>query len=343
MRRALCVALTLTVILGMSWGCSQAAPTVVPPKPAAVSTAPTVAPPAGPTSAVPAAPAAKVKRGGILVSASDIILKTLDPIKDPAGADISRLLIFESLVRYDVVDYKAGKSELKPELAESWQQVDPKTVVLKLQKGVKFHDGSNFDAAAAKWSLERMGEDPKSLSKALAANFASLEVVDSYTLKINYKTPSAISVLNLTSATDGTGSVGPLIVSKAQLDKLGEDGFASNPSGTGPMKFDEWKRDQEVSVKKFEGYWRKGADGQPLPYLDGLRDRSISQAATAFRTKFLPVLKFVETFRTVPHVQDSFFKKNNLCVNWNAIFYFLSSHKTITNNAIFITKKSQTG
>ncbi len=189
------------------------------------------------------------------------------------------IALFEPLLRYAVVDFKEGKQDFVPQLAESWERIDPKTIVFKLQKGVKFHDGSDFNAAVAKWSLERMGNRPKSLSKMLAENFASLEVVDPYTLRINYKAPSALQLLNLTTGTAGTGAVGPGIVSKAYLEKVGEEVFHTQPSGTGAMKLVEWRKDSEIILTKFENYWKKGADGQPLPYLDGIRSRLILDPA----------------------------------------------------------------
>jgi peptide/nickel transport system substrate-binding protein len=221
----------------------------------------------------------KVKRGGTLVTATTSFPPAADPLFDTLGQTLKEMALYESLLRYAVVDFKQGKLELKPELAESWQQPDPKTVILKLRKGVKFHDGSDLDAEVVKWSLQRMGSHPKSLSKRLADNFASLEVNDPQTLKITYKATSALNLLNLTPATGGTGSVGPVIVSKAQWDKLGEEEFRVKPSATGPMKLVDWKRDQEFVLTKFDQYWRDGVDGRKLPYLDGIRYRLIPDTA----------------------------------------------------------------
>lgn len=170
-------------------------------------------------------------------------------------------LMYNSLLGY--VNEKGDNFELRPELAESWEIVNPTTIVLKLRKGVKFHDGSDFNADVAKWNIERM-QGPKSGAKIHVANIKSVDVVDDYTIRLNLSAPTAPLLTNLT-ATD----MFPFIVSKAQAEKYG-DQFGQHPSGTGPFQFVNWVKDQSVNVKRFDGYWEKGADGKPLPYLDGV-------------------------------------------------------------------------
>ncbi len=286
------LAIITAVVLVLLVGCAPPQPTAAPTKPSAPAPATAAPPPSAatsapaaaakaivPTAAPTAVPAPKVKRGGTLVFAAATHPSSMDPLYETIGQHLKEIALFEPLLRFAVTDFQKGTQELVPYLAESWERNSPTTITFKLRKGVKFHDGSDFNAEAAKWSLERMGNRPKSLSKMLAENFASLEVVDPYTLRINYKNASALQLLNLTTATAGTGAVGPGIVSKAYLDKEGEEVFNTKPSGTGPMKFVEWRKDAEISVAKFDGYWKKGADGQPLPFLDGIRSRLILDPA----------------------------------------------------------------
>lgn len=65
------------------------------------------------------------------------------------------------------------------------------------------------------------------------------------------------------------------LISKAAFDSLGEEKSQSQPVGSGPMQFVQWQRDDRVTLKKWDKYWMKGADGQPLPYLDGYIERFI--------------------------------------------------------------------
>ncbi len=285
MRTLLKAGAAALILVGLG-ACAQPAAPAATPKSEIKTVAPAVAT-AAPAAAAPIATGpsltavAAVKRGGVLVISRSNQPSSMDPIYDTNANHLNQMAIFEALLRYQLVDEKTGKNELKPWLAESWDMPDPNTVVLKLRKGVKFHDGSDFNAEAAKWSLERMGKAEKSLSKTFAANFASLEVLDPYTLKIAYKQASAIALLNLTVATGGTGSIGPAIVSKAYIDKVGEEAFRTSPSATGPMKVKEWKRDDVFVMVPFEGYWKDGVDGKKLPYLDGINYRRISDSAVA--------------------------------------------------------------
>jgi ABC-type transport system substrate-binding protein len=70
-----------------------------------------------------------------------------------------------------------------------------------------------------------------------------------------------------------------LLMSKANFDKRGEDQAGANPAGTGPFMLDKWLRDDRVIAKKFDGYWKMGADGKPLPYLDAHEDRFVQDAS----------------------------------------------------------------
>jgi peptide/nickel transport system substrate-binding protein len=72
------------------------------------------------------------------------------------------------------------------------------------------------------------------------------------------------------------------MLSKAQFDKGGEDALGNKPAGTGPMLISEWRRDDRVLTKKWDGYWKNGVDGKPLPYLDGITGRIIKEPAVIF-------------------------------------------------------------
>ncbi len=289
MRRTVCLAVTMLVALAFLVECAPAAPTAVPTKPS-ISVAPTTAPPppsgataapAAPTkpaaAAPTAAPAVKIKRGGVLTGMYPDAIDSLDThLKAPGGAPVLRL-IYDTLLSHELVDLKTEKFEIAPSLAESYKVVDPTTLEFKLRKGVKFHDGTDFNAPVAKWNIDRATGHPKSQVKAEIQAVKEAQAVDDYTLRLILKEPSAVLPLQLTQAT--ISLVG--MVSKEAVDKLGDDKFASNPVGTGPMKFKDWVKDDRFILEKFPGHWQKGADGQPLPYLDGYVERFMPDSAAA--------------------------------------------------------------
>ena len=144
-------------------------------------------------------------------------------------------------------------TEAAPILATSWD-IDPaaKTMVFHLRKGVKFHDGSDFNAAVVKWNFELMMAAKK------APNFVSVEAVDDYTIKITVKN---YQNTDLTGMSGGAFNV----ISKASFDKNGIEYTRSHPVGTGPFKFVEYVRDSKLTYAKNPNYWDTGK-----PYLDGV-------------------------------------------------------------------------
>ncbi len=182
---------------------------------------------------------------------------------------------------YDLLVYwkqnKDGVWGPAPGLAASWE-TQGKEVTFKLQKGVKFHDGTDFDAKSAKWNLERAAFDKKSRLRSSLSTIDSVSVVDDYTVKVNLKVPDASLLSFLTDAPDTLAAM----QSQAAMEKLGEDEFGRKPVGSGPMQFVEWVSGDHVTVKKFDGYWDKGADGQPLPYLDGINYRIVVDDSVRF-------------------------------------------------------------
>src|SRR5499433_1696006 len=148
----------------------------------------------GPTMAArPASAQTTPKKGGTLRVGFYLEASTMDP--HLSGSKVDRQVyhnIYEPLV---TLDTKLG---VKPGLAESWSQPDPRTLVFKLRRGVKFHDGTDFTAEAAKFNFDRMKTEPKSVRKGEVANIESVEVVDAATIRINLKKPDAALLATLT-------------------------------------------------------------------------------------------------------------------------------------------------
>ncbi len=286
--------LVLAMIASLLAACAApasptAAPTAAPKVPAAITppasggtsataTAPrpgespvTAAAATKPAAAAPT-PAVKIKRGGNLIAARTSTYQDMDPHRTVTSGPVTAM-IYDTLLDYDLVDEKTGKHETKPKLAESWKMVDPKTIELKLVKGVKFHDGSEWNAEVAKWNLDRIRTDQKSAGKHLVSEIASVEIVDPSTIRLNLKVPWATIFVNLSYAIGGTGSHAASMASKAAVEAGGDTILSTKPVGTGPMVIQDWRRDDRVILKKWDGYWKKGADGQPLPYLDNYTER----------------------------------------------------------------------
>src|SRR6266705_3009795 len=208
----------------------------------------------------PAVAADAPKKGGILRVGFYIEAATMDP--HFSGSKIDRQVyhnIYEPLVTLDV------KLGIKPGLAESWQQPDPKTLILRLRRGVKFHDGTDFNAEAARFNFNRMKTEPKSVRKGEVASIDSVEVVDAYTIKLNLKRPDAALLATLTDR------AGMMVSPKVVQERGSELERNARGAGTGPFEFVEWVKDAHILIKRNENYWNK----QGGPYLDRVRYRPI--------------------------------------------------------------------
>lgn len=164
----------------------------------------------------------------------------------------------ETLIREDI------KGDYHPWLATSWKIDTAKnTVTLFLRKGVRFHDGTDFNAKAAKWNIDRW------INAKIVKGFLSSDVVDDYTVRVNLDQYQN-NHLNLLVM----GMVSP-----AAFEKMGEERAKWNPVGTGPFRFVSYERGSRLAFTKWDRYWEKGR-----PYLDGLeylfiRDPMTQQAA----------------------------------------------------------------
>jgi peptide/nickel transport system substrate-binding protein len=151
--------------------------------------------------------------------------------------------------------------ELKvvPELAKSWEVQDGgETWIFHLQEGVKFHDGTDFDAAAAKWNFERI-LDPETHSwvRPYYTSIDQVEAVDKYTLRVHMKEPFGSLHTVLAGYFQGI----PMASPKA-FETYGKD-FVRHPTGTGPFILKEWSPGERVVLEKNPQYFKPG-----LPYLD---------------------------------------------------------------------------
>ncbi|WP_244795894.1 glutathione ABC transporter substrate-binding protein GsiB [Caballeronia grimmiae] len=137
-------------------------------------------------------------------------------------------------------------------LATSYEaSPDAKVYTIHLRQGVKFHDGADFNGDAVKASFDRVIDPANKLKRYNLFNkIEKTEVLDPYTVRVTLKIPFSafINVLAHPSA---------VMMSPAALQKYGKE-IAFHPVGTGPFEFVEWKQTDDLKVKKFAGYWKKG-------------------------------------------------------------------------------------
>ena len=151
-------------------------------------------------------------------------------------------------------------------LATDWKVAsDGSSVTFTLRKGVKFHDGSDFNADVVKWNFDL--EIPT--GKPSNIDWASVDVIDPYTVRVNLKkwTNSTLSNFSFEG--------GNYIVSKAAFDKNGIEWSRWNMVGTGPFKQTDYVRDVQVVYEKNTDYWNTGR-----PYLDKIIYKCIADPMT---------------------------------------------------------------
>jgi peptide/nickel transport system substrate-binding protein len=142
------------------------------------------------------------------------------------------------------------KLNIVPQLALSHEtSADGKIVTIKLRPGVKFHDGEAFDAAAAKYSLDRHLTTKGSFRRPEISSIDTVEVVDPLTIRLVLKAPFSPLLAQLT---DRAGRM----VSPKAAEAAG-DKFGLKPVCAGPYRFVERVQQDRIVVEKFADYWDK--------------------------------------------------------------------------------------
>jgi len=186
----------------------------------------------------------------------------LDPTGGAAAAidEVVYANVYEGLTRF------GADGAILPALAKDWEiSEDGLTYTFMLNEGVKFHDGTDFDAEDVKFSLDRARADESTnAQKALFADIASVDVVDPATVKVTLSKPNGSFLFNM------AWGDAVIVAPESAADN------AAKPVGTGPFSLIEWVKGDRVELGRYDGYW-----GNPVK-LDKVTFKFISDPTAAF-------------------------------------------------------------
>lgn len=263
LRRAFVLGLSMPVISGLLAACGgddDTAPTAAGTTPAAPATGQTPAPstqqPASPASAgTPEAVTERTavtgqgKPGGSLTITFSPTTNDIDVQSHNTGT-VNEVAHYHYETLFDRVE--DGVQNLLVQDAEASE--DGLNHTWRLQQGVTFHDGSDFNAEVVKWNFERKVNNKLPLWDLIP--WDTIEVVDEHTIDVTLTRPYP-GIFGVLAAKTYS------MYSPTFVERVGDDGVKNQASGTGPFKVDEYIPNEIVRMSRYENYWQEG-----LPYLD---------------------------------------------------------------------------
>ncbi|TGE38503.1 ABC transporter substrate-binding protein [Desulfosporosinus fructosivorans] len=189
------------------------------------------------------------KASDTLIYAQGAEPRGLDPALVDDGESAKVMInIYDGLLKYN-----KDSTKVEPSLAKSWDvSADGLTYTFHLQEGVKFHDGTDFDANAVKVNIDRQ-LPPQVTADMPYATFVygsvkDVQVVDKNTVKVNLTAPSTPFLANLAMVMSA-----PIVSPKALTDS--KNNVNQAPVGTGPYKFVKWAKDENIVLVRNDEYW----------------------------------------------------------------------------------------
>lgn len=198
------------------------------------------------------APSAAPAQPSVLTISNPTSFPDIDPSTSFSNDGAVTANLYETLTRYNA---PGSKDVLSPQLATSWEaSADSLTWTFHLREGVKFHDGTPFNSAAVKFSIERT----KTLNGGAAwiwGAVKNIETPDDYTVifRLDYAAP-----LDLIASS----GFAAWMISPAAKDKDGAWYNEGHDAGTGPYTIESYEPGQRIILTKFEDYWGGWKDGQ---------------------------------------------------------------------------------
>jgi peptide/nickel transport system substrate-binding protein len=208
-------------------------------------------------AALAAAPAQAESVLRIAMTAGDIPDWAGQPDQGFEGYRFVGFTLYEGLINWDLT-HSDQESDIKPGLATKWypDPANPKRWIFELRHNVKFHDGCDWNAAAALWNFDRLTSktspafSPLNFARARSRSndIALVEKIDDYTIAIDTNTVVSLFPYNMPFL---------LMMSPCAMQKAGNDyqAYAKAPSGTGPYKFDKVVPHERLELVKNPDYW----------------------------------------------------------------------------------------
>jgi peptide/nickel transport system substrate-binding protein len=209
--------------------------------------------------------------GGIkeeIVYLTNLEVKSMDPIYTEGYMTMVCHLFYDPLI-------KLTKDGYEGVLAETFDiSDDGLTITFNLRQGIKFHDGTDFNADVVKWNIDRarMAED--------SIYYPDLQIIEEVTVIDDYTVEVKLSALNVDFIDNFCNPVG-YMVSPAAVEEYGKEDFNLTAVGTGGYLFEEWSSGNRVVGVRNPDYWRKDEEGNQLPYSDKAIIRFVLDASVA--------------------------------------------------------------
>jgi peptide/nickel transport system substrate-binding protein len=211
------------------------------------------------------------KKGGTLKVGIISDIANMDPLTSTSLYDSDVMAnMYDTLFKYD------DKGVIQPELVSSYKYASPTALDLTLRSGVKFQDGTPFNADAVIFNLNRFLTDKTGPRYSDVEDITNLTKLGDMQVQINLQKPYG-PLLNVLTGSEGR------MVSPTALKTLG-DKFKGNPvnAGSGPFIWVEWARADHILLKANPNYWQKDAQGNSLPYLQFIRFQVMTNATVMY-------------------------------------------------------------